>query len=74
MLHGDASLFTREHYEAQRGVAPAHLCELVVHCLELVAQLASTDVPFRFKGGNSQLILLEAPERFSTDMTDRDCR
>ena len=68
MLHGDASLFTREHYEAQRGVAPAHLCELVVHCLELVVQLASTDVPFRFKGGNSQLILLEAPERFSIDV------
>lgn len=68
MLIGDSSLFTKDHYEAHKGVAPAHLCELVVHCLELVAQLASTDLQFRFKGGNSQLILLEQPERFSIDV------
>lgn len=68
MRAGDSALFTREHYEAHRGVAPAHLCELVVHCLELVAQLARSDLEFRFKGGNSQLILLDAPARFSIDV------
>ncbi len=68
MLIGDPRHFAREHYEAQRGVAPAHLCELVVHCLELVAQLAQTELAFRFKGGNSQLILLPQPARFSIDV------
>ncbi|MCA9705878.1 MAG: nucleotidyl transferase AbiEii/AbiGii toxin family protein [Myxococcales bacterium] len=68
MLIGDPRHFTREHYEAHKGFAPDHLCELVVHCLELAAQLASTDLEFRFKGGNSQLILLEEPQRFSIDV------
>ncbi len=68
MRIGDAALFTRAHYEAHRGVAPPHLAELVVHCLELVALLARSGLPFRFKGGNSQLILLETPARFSIDV------
>jgi hypothetical protein len=68
MILADPATFTREHYEAQRGLAPAHLCELVVHCLELVAQLAARGVPFRFKGGNSQLVLLAEPRRFSIDV------
>lgn len=68
MLVGEPQLFSREHYEAHRGVAPGHLCELVVHCLELVAQLARTTLRFRFKGGNSQLILLAEPQRFSIDV------
>jgi hypothetical protein len=68
MIIGARHLFTREHYEAQRGFAPGELCELVVHCLELVAQLARTDLEFRFKGGNSQLILLDEPQRFSIDV------
>ena len=68
MLLGDDGLFTKEHYEAHRGVAPPALCELVVHCLELVAQLAASGLVFRFKGGNSQLILLDTPSRFSIDV------
>jgi len=68
MLLGEKRLFTKEHYEAHRGVAPPELCELVVHCLELVAQLAKSGLAFRFKGGNSQLILLETPSRFSIDV------
>jgi hypothetical protein len=60
--------FTREHYEAHRGLAPAPLCELVVHCLELVARLGRLLIPFRFKGGNSLLVLLENPQRFSIDV------
>lgn len=68
MILGRPSYFTREHFEAQRGVAPAHLCELVVYCLEFVSQLAHRDLEFRFKGGNSQLVLLEDPQRFSIDV------
>jgi hypothetical protein len=64
----DPKFFTREHVEAHKGVAPAYLAELVVHCLELVAQLAASKLDFRFKGGNSQLILLEQPRRLSIDV------
>lgn len=64
----DARHFTREHFEAHRGAAPAYLSELVVYCLELVAQLAKTGLEFRFKGGNSQLVLLEQPRRLSIDV------
>jgi hypothetical protein len=63
-----ASCFTKEHYEAHRGLAPAPLCELVVHCLELVATLADLGLGFRFKGGNSLLVMLEDPQRFSIDV------
>lgn len=60
--------FEREHFEAHKGQAPAYLSELVVHCLELVAQLSAKKLDFRFKGGNSQLVLLEAPRRLSIDV------
>ena len=68
MLHGSEAFFTKAHYEAHRGVAPPDLCELVVHCLELVSQLSASGLAFRFKGGNSQLVLLETPQRFSIDV------
>jgi len=68
MILGEPRLFTTEHYEAHRGVAPPDLCELVVHCLELVGQLSRSGLTYRFKGGNSQLILLENPARFSIDV------
>jgi hypothetical protein len=67
-LFASPETFTKAHYEANRGVAPAPLCELVVHCLELVSQLSHAGVDYRFKGGNSQLILLEDPQRFSIDV------
>jgi hypothetical protein len=60
--------FTRDHYEKRRGTAPGPLCELVVHCLELVSQLCHRGLAFRFKGGNSLLVLLEDPQRFSIDV------
>lgn len=77
MILGRREYFGRDHYEAHAGLAPPHLAELVVHCLELVAALASRELPFRFKGGNSLLILLEDPQRFSIDVdivttVDRD--
>jgi hypothetical protein len=68
VILGSRELFTREHYEAHKGVAPAHLCELVVHCLELVSQLSHHGLSYRFKGGNSLLLLLEDPQRFSIDV------
>jgi hypothetical protein len=68
MLLGDRAHFSRDHYEARSGLAPSHLCELVVHCLEVVGQLAHRGLDFRFKGGNSLLVLLSDPQRFSIDV------
>lgn len=67
MILGCESSFKKDHFEANSGVAPKHLCELVVYSLELVAQLAHAGLKFRFKGGNSLLVLLEDPHRFSID-------
>jgi hypothetical protein len=64
----DARFFSRDHFETHKGQAPAYLTELVVHCLELVGQLAAAKFAFRFKGGNSQLVLLEQPRRLSIDV------
>jgi len=63
----DPHHFTREHLESQRGVASPQLCELVVYSLEVISQLVHAGLEFRFKGGNSQLILLPEPQRFSID-------
>ena len=68
MIFGRPEYFTKEHFEAHKGMAPAHLCELVVYCLELVSQLSHHGLPYRFKGGNSLLLLLEDPQRFSIDV------
>jgi Nucleotidyl transferase AbiEii toxin, Type IV TA system len=68
VILGERHHFTRDHFETHKGTAPSHLAELVVHCLELVSQLAHHGLKFRFKGGNSLLILLEDPQRFSIDV------
>ena len=68
MILGDERFFTREHFETHTGVAPAHLCELVVYSLELVSQLACQGLTFRFKGGNCQLVLLDRPEIGAADL------
>src|SRR5258708_29401882 len=68
MILGKKQHFSKEHFEAKKGIAPSHLCELVVHCLELVSQLVHHERGFRFKGGNSLLVLLEDPQRFSIDV------
>ncbi len=67
MILGRESSFKKDHFDANSGTAPKHLCELVVYSLELVAQLAHSGLEFRFKGGNSLLVLLEDPHRFSID-------
>ena len=68
MILGKPEHFAQDHFEAHKGVAPAHLCELVVYCLELVSQLSHSGFQYRFKGGNSLLLLLEDPQRFSIDV------
>lgn len=64
----DSIYFTKEHIEANKGKAPAPLAELAVHSLELVAELVELGLKFRFKGGNSLLVLLGEPRRFSIDV------
>lgn len=64
----DPKYFTKEHIEKNRHDAPAHLAELAVHALELVAELVREGLKFRFKGGNSLLVLLQDPRRFSIDV------
>lgn len=65
---GNATLFTREHIERVKRDTSPILAEQVVHCLELVAQLVESGLSFMFKGGNSLLLLLERPKRFSIDI------
>lgn len=60
--------FTREHIEKNRFSASSTLAEEAVHCLELVAELVETGLPFQFKGGNSLLLILDEPKRFSIDV------
>jgi hypothetical protein len=67
-MPANTSLFTKKHYESVTGLADPKLTELVIHCLELVEQLQATGLPFRFKGGNSLLLILPHPERFSNDV------
>lgn len=64
----DRRFFTREHIEAQRFGASPQLAEQAIHCLELVAELAATGLPYQFKGGNSLLLVLDTPRRFSIDV------
>ncbi|MHC5036171.1 MAG: nucleotidyl transferase AbiEii/AbiGii toxin family protein [Planctomycetota bacterium] len=64
----DAFLFTREHLEKHKGLASPRIAEQAVHSLELVARLVQTRLAFRFKGGNSLLVLLQDPQRFSMDV------
>jgi hypothetical protein len=60
--------FTRSHIEANRFKAPATLAEEAVHCLELVTELVEAGLDFQFKGGNSLLLVLPEPKRFSIDV------
>jgi hypothetical protein len=67
-MTAEQRFFTREHIEASRFNAPATLAEEAVHCLELVAELVEAGLPFQFKGGNSLLLILPEPKRFSIDV------
>lgn len=63
-----ARFFTREHIERNRFSASAGLAEEAVHCLELVVELVEAGLSFQFKGGNSLLLILPEPQRFSIDV------
>lgn len=60
--------FSRQHIDSSKLNASAILAEQAIHCLELVSELAESGLPFQFKGGNSLLMLLEHPKRFSIDV------
>lgn len=68
MSTGNKKFFTKKHIEAHRQHTSVILAEQVVHCLELVASLVREELDFMFKGGNSLLVLLENPKRFSIDV------
>jgi len=62
------SYFTKDHIQAHAFDAPLSLAEQAIHCLELVAELNWAALPFQFKGGNSLLLILQNPRRFSIDV------
>jgi len=60
--------FTKQNIEENKFSASPALAEQAVYCLELVAELNKAGLNFQFKGGNSLLLVLEKPERFSIDV------
>jgi hypothetical protein len=68
MSDDESVYFGREYIESHRFGASARLAEQAVHCLELVAALAKEGLDFQFKGGNSLLLILDHPRRFSIDV------
>ena len=68
MSETDKKYFSTDNIAANRFDAPLSLAEQAVHCLELVAELVRTGLSFQFKGGNSLLLVLEDPKRFSIDV------
>jgi hypothetical protein len=61
-------LFTKEHIESHAFATSHALAEQAIHCLELVAELSWANLSFQFKGGNSLLVILQDPKRFSIDV------
>ncbi|HOJ49602.1 MAG TPA: nucleotidyl transferase AbiEii/AbiGii toxin family protein [Spirochaetota bacterium] len=68
ILSLDKNVFQKEYFESIKGLSTPALSELVVYSLELVSLLSYYNLNFRFKGGNSILLLLDKPERFSIDV------
>jgi hypothetical protein len=68
MAIADPKYFTREHVESCRFGVSSELAEQALHCLELAAQLSTAGLSFQFKGGNSLLVILDHPQRFSIDV------
>ncbi|MDD5674216.1 MAG: nucleotidyl transferase AbiEii/AbiGii toxin family protein [Chitinivibrionales bacterium] len=60
--------FTSQAIQAHAFEAPIELAEQAVFCLELVAELVDAGLDFQFKGGNSLLLVLDRPKRFSIDV------
>ncbi len=68
MALGDKHCFAVGQLMASGLAASPQLAEDAVHCLELVAELSQIGLSFQFKGGNSLLLILPAPQRFSIDV------
>jgi hypothetical protein len=64
----DQKYFSKEHISSTKFDASESLAEQAVHCLELVAELVQAGLSFQFKGGNSLLLILDSPRRFSIDV------
>jgi len=64
----DKVYFSKEHIERHRFNASPQLAEQALHCLELVAELSECGLKYQFKGGNSLLLILSEPKRFSIDV------
>jgi hypothetical protein len=62
------SFFRESHIVSSSFNTSKLLSEQALHCLECVAQLNEAGLNFVFKGGNSLLLILEHPERFSIDV------
>jgi len=60
--------FEKENIIRNKFDASEALAEQAVHCLALVAQLVDAGLSFQFKGGNSLLLVLDKPLRFSIDV------
>jgi hypothetical protein len=65
---GNRNCFIPDHIRSHKGDTPLRLAEQAVHCLELVAELVENGLSFQFKGGNSLLVILQSPRRFSIDV------
>jgi hypothetical protein len=68
MSVADQKYFTKEHVNTYTLNASPQLAEQAIHCLELVAELVRSGLKFQFKGGNSLLLILPKPQRFSIDV------
>jgi hypothetical protein len=67
MALAEEKYFSSENITINKFDAPEQLAEQAVHSLELVAELAQVGLSFQFKGGNSLLLILNTPQRFSID-------
>ena len=69
-----ARFFSAEHIKASSFHASHELAEQALHCLELVCELSEERFPYQVKGGNSLLLILDRPKRFSIDLANRFTR
>lgn len=68
MMDTRKQFFAPDHIRRSSLNASDELAEQAIHCLELVAELVEAGLSFQFKGGNSLLLILDTPQRFSIDV------
>jgi len=70
-----AKYLEKSHIETCHFSASTLLAEQAIMCLELVSELVKSGLDFQFKGGNSLLLILDTPKRFSIDVDiATDCK